>query len=337
MNTIIDVPTGGIYLYTFSNDNAILNNTVLNTMVDGIKLSLVNRILVADNYCSGSLWGILASKYGNYTIRNNTIIDNDVGLRLVQAPNSIVYHNYFINNTQQASDFNSNLWNLSYPLGGNYWSDYSGEDLYSGPNQDIVGNDGIGDTNYTIDTDSVDHYPLMVGVRDNIFLYKGWNLISIPAIQSIMDLDSVLDPIAGSYDAVQWYDITDASDHWKHNHISKPSEMNDLDTLNHTRGFFIHITDTPGVVFEYGGLKFSVNQTVTLNKGWNLVGFPSLGSYNRPLGLKNLKFGPDIDAIQWFDAETKTWHFLEEGDLFVPGRGYWVHSKVEAVWDVPLG
>jgi hypothetical protein len=83
-------------------------------------------------------------------------------------------------------------------------------------------------------------------------------------------------------------------------------------------------------------LKLSVNQSITLQKGWNLVGFPSLGIFNRTMGLNNLQFGLDVDAIQWFDAETKTWHVLEEGDSFVPGRGYWVHSRVDAVWDVPL-
>jgi hypothetical protein len=26
----------------------------------------------------------------------------------------------------------------------------------------------------------------------------------------------------------------------------------------------------------------------------------------------------------------------DSDDLFIPGVGYWVHSKVDTVWDVPL-
>jgi len=54
-----------------------------------------------------------------------------------------------------------NLWDSGYPFGGNYWSDYVGVDVKSGPNQDLPGSDGIGDTPYIIDADNRDRYPLM--------------------------------------------------------------------------------------------------------------------------------------------------------------------------------
>jgi len=54
-----------------------------------------------------------------------------------------------------------NFWDDGYPSGGNYWSDYKGTDLYSGPYQNETGSDGIGDTPYVIYGDNVDHYPLM--------------------------------------------------------------------------------------------------------------------------------------------------------------------------------
>jgi len=54
------------------------------------------------------------------------------------------------------------IWNITYPYGGNYWSDYWGDDLYSGPNQDIPGPDGIGDIPYEIPCEhGIDYYPLM--------------------------------------------------------------------------------------------------------------------------------------------------------------------------------
>jgi hypothetical protein len=44
---------------------------------------------------------------------------------------------------------------------GNHWSDYTGIDERSGLSQDKPGSDGIGDTQYTIDVNNRDRYPLM--------------------------------------------------------------------------------------------------------------------------------------------------------------------------------
>ena len=78
--------------------------------------------------------------------------------------NNKIYHHYFINNTNQANDRCSNQWDNGYPSGGNFWSDYTGVDNFSGPDQDIPGSDGIGDTNYSIPGgSSVDNYPLIDG------------------------------------------------------------------------------------------------------------------------------------------------------------------------------
>lgn len=76
--------------------------------------------------------------------------------------NNLIYHNNFINNTNQAYDNCSNFWDDGYPSGGNYWGDYTGEDNYKGKNQNMPGPDGIGDTPYPIPSDNNrDRYPLM--------------------------------------------------------------------------------------------------------------------------------------------------------------------------------
>ncbi|RLI64672.1 MAG: hypothetical protein DRO67_03850, partial [Candidatus Asgardarchaeum californiense] len=63
------------------------------------------------------------------------------------------------NNTYDES---TNTYDNGYPSGGNYWDDYTGEDNFSGPNQNISGPDGIGDTPYLIPGGSnQDRYPLM--------------------------------------------------------------------------------------------------------------------------------------------------------------------------------
>jgi hypothetical protein len=76
-------------------------------------------------------------------------------------------------------------WDNGYPSGGNYWSDYTGTDNYSGPSQNIPGSDGIGDVNYTIDANNAFN-SLYLGffhepqfLRGNVWLYG--ILLSIPS------------------------------------------------------------------------------------------------------------------------------------------------------------
>jgi hypothetical protein len=64
-----------------------------------------------------------------------------------------------------------NIWDNGYPSGGNYWSNYTGIDLYSGPYQNVTGGDGIGDRPHTINSNNTDHYPLMGALNQFSTLY----------------------------------------------------------------------------------------------------------------------------------------------------------------------
>jgi outer membrane protein assembly factor BamB len=166
-------------------------------------------------------------------------------------------------------------------------------------------------------------------------LKEGWNFISLPFIQQEQDLIDVLAPIDTSYDAVQWYDPTDTSDHWKNNKIGK-SIGNDLLQLNEKMGFWIHITKSGDTIFEYNGTEPSVDQSISLLPGWNMVGYPSNTSHNRTVGLNNLIFDNQIDAIWSYDSVNQRWDEMGESDNFELGKGYCIHSKVSATWIVPL-
>jgi parallel beta-helix repeat protein len=102
-----------------------------------------------------------ASSNNNIVSCNNATANGD-GICLNTSNNNEIYHNNFVNNKLQVVSSNSmNVWNDGYPSGGNYWSDYNGTDLYSGPYQNVTGSDGIGDTPYVIDANNTDNYPLM--------------------------------------------------------------------------------------------------------------------------------------------------------------------------------
>ncbi len=80
----------------------------------------------------------------------NIIMYNYGGLDLYSSRNLSVTHNDFISNRYHAVDDWSNTFDNGQE--GNYWDDYNGTDSNG---------DGIGDTPYYIDHDSIDHFPLI--------------------------------------------------------------------------------------------------------------------------------------------------------------------------------
>jgi parallel beta-helix repeat protein len=151
----------GIFLW-YSDNNTIDSNGALSNMVGGIELRDSSNNTIANNTVMSNDYGIyLVSSHNNAIIRNDVMLNAIRGISLRVSGQNIIYHNSIMNNIQQAFDDNSNnQWDDGYPSGGNFWSDYAGFDIYSGPNQDRLGSDGIGDTPHVIDSDSADRYPL---------------------------------------------------------------------------------------------------------------------------------------------------------------------------------
>jgi hypothetical protein len=79
----------------------------------------------------------------------------------LDASDNTIYGNALVENVVQAEDRGENIWNAGYPEGGNLWSDYLGEDLMSGPDQDVPRADRFGDQPYRINEEAADKYPIM--------------------------------------------------------------------------------------------------------------------------------------------------------------------------------
>jgi parallel beta-helix repeat protein len=130
-------------------------------------------IISGNLICNNSGEGIHLDFCENDTIIENTIRDNGghrwceggifIRRKKPGASLNLFYHNNIINNSPRNAkdDVGKDIWDNGYPSGGNYWSDYTGQDNYHGPNQDIPGEDGIGDTSYTISQENKDEFPLM--------------------------------------------------------------------------------------------------------------------------------------------------------------------------------
>ena len=145
----------GIFL-NCSTHNHICGNTITAEAesTDGITLirsSNYNQIY--GNNVTANLYGITLSWVSNNTVYGNNISNNGLAIGCVEASNNRFYHNNFINNTKPGYFYEYvNVWDNGYPSGGNYWSDYVGED---------ADGDRIGDTFYVLYADNQDRYPLM--------------------------------------------------------------------------------------------------------------------------------------------------------------------------------
>jgi parallel beta-helix repeat protein len=157
--------------YNIVSHNSITNNG------GGVDLDLNARYNnVTGNEISYNTDGVSIS--GDFTLFNNiwenNITHNTHGITgFITSYGNRFYHNNLIDNDEQVySNWypvdGPQVWDDGYPSGGNYWSDYQGVDVFSGPNQNETGSDGMGDTPYVIRPYSdwrpyidMDHYPLM--------------------------------------------------------------------------------------------------------------------------------------------------------------------------------
>ena len=167
-NNITNNNLYGIYIYDTSENNTISGNNIINSTYSGVLLTVRsdNNTISGNNITNnaGVSAGISLYMFSSLnTISGNTITESANGIILSSSSDNEFYHNNFISNTQQVfvTPGYANIWNNSYPSGGNYWSDYTGVDLYSGPYQDETGSDGIGDTPHVFDADNQDNYPHM--------------------------------------------------------------------------------------------------------------------------------------------------------------------------------
>jgi parallel beta-helix repeat protein len=156
-NSILNNTYIGIYV-SASSQNVISDNTIAGNQY-GLYLTTASGActenLVANNSIRYHSEGIVLQGYPNLPVmqnvfKNNVLSNNAVGISMYLSALNQIYHNNFVNNTEQAEAEQS--LNAFDHLGeGNYWSDYNGTD------QD---NNGIGDVPYLVGGENVDNFPL---------------------------------------------------------------------------------------------------------------------------------------------------------------------------------
>jgi nitrous oxidase accessory protein NosD len=183
---------GRAFLPYHSSGTVIRNVEVFNNAKMGLFMGYGSYEVIGLNAHNNGQSGIYFNAVSNSTLRDSVLSNNgDNGIKLayystnniiegnitkfnsvggvgLEAPttNNYIYHNDFNDNAHQVWDGEGiagyQHWDNGYPSGGNYWSDYIGTDQYSGPGQDVLGSDGIGDLPYWLTASVMDRYPLMV-------------------------------------------------------------------------------------------------------------------------------------------------------------------------------
>ena len=165
------------------------------------------RNIVYDNDCGVGLvkwWDWEPAPSANIIV-DNIIRDNNMGIETFETSSNIIYHNNFIDNTRQVYDESwddpfvdpsLNIWDNGYPSGGNYWDDYAGVD---------ADGDGIGDAPYVIDSNNIDHYPLMNPWGTGIPIASFKWCPSSPEVGELVTFDASASlPVGGEIVSYEW-------------------------------------------------------------------------------------------------------------------------------------
>ena len=159
----------GVGLVASTGNYIVDNNIVENTRGIQFSNSSTSNTIATNNVSSNNEGMFLFSSSQN-TFFGNNITNNEIGVGFKTASNNMFRGNFFVDNVDQVYDvseydttvtMSTNMWDFSYQVGGNYWSDYTGVDVMSGAGQNQTGSDGKGDTAYIINTKNKDNYPLM--------------------------------------------------------------------------------------------------------------------------------------------------------------------------------
>jgi len=179
--------------------NKFHHNGDVGITIDSCYHSTVEKNLVYENEGSGIIFLYISSRN---TIKENIMFSNGGGIGDSLWWDGFgehrIYHNDIIDNQNQIggrrNSINFQYWDNGYPSGGNYWSDYTGQDK---------DRDGIGDSPHR----------LIGEARDNFPLTKPWN-----RVQAVVDTES------------DWLGL-DTKEDWINVYIELPAGMpvNDIE------------------------------------------------------------------------------------------------------------
>jgi hypothetical protein len=164
------------------------------------------------------------------------------------------------------------------------------------------------------------------------FDVTGWWLISVMPPRTDSTIGSILVPIQGQYDQVRAYD-TDTNE-WLSYVPGKPFQT--LETVDSPMAMWIHITSVPATLTVDVNVSFVTD--ITLQPGWNFVGYPSVLSDAVTVGQLLNDPTLNIDRVEGYDSANSPYYLkaLDPSYYLQPGEGYWMHVSGDwpVIWSV---
>ena len=158
----------------------------------------------------------------------------------------------------------------------------------------------------------------------------GWNLFSVPVVTSDLSVASVLQTL--SWNRARTFVASDAADPWKAYMPTKA--YNDFTAVDHTQAVWVNVLAADA--FTVAGLVPS-GVTLTLQPGWNFVGFPSFRATLYTLADLQTAV-PQITMVDTFDPVGPYYlRRMLDTDPLQMGHGYWVFvdGAAPVTWAVP--
>jgi parallel beta-helix repeat protein len=361
VNNVFLWNTGNALQALFSNLGVISDNDFVGNGMGVFLMNSSNVTMLGNNFTSNNIYGVLLSFSSDVSIYHNSFINNtnqaadtnnaDMYPLTSPFPPLIPMPPLPFGAVLTGNDFEnvSLAWNLSpddgqrlnsvvrYDIYRNdsYDSDGLGYQFHgsvpNGTSQFVDVQAGEGDPNNhfyricAVDTDNDTRCSGEQLAKFTVSLDSGPNLVSIPLVQSNMNLQTVFQTLF--YDNARSYDPINRK--WKSFMKSKPYSQS-LGDANHTIGIWVNVTQ--GSNLTIAGVV-PTSTTINLHAGWNLVGFPS---FNNSYAVANLKATMAVDRIEGFDGAAPPYFLraMTDGDFLQAGFGYWIKTSNDATWIV---
>jgi LasA protease len=190
-------------------------------------------------------------------------------------------------------------------------------------------NYGHGEVTPPNPTPSPNPTPRPTPLSSTIPLTIGWNLISLPVQPSNTAIEVVLSQIKGSISVVYAYNTVDGE---YQTYI--PGSVSNLSHMVAGRGYWVYSTKNASLNISGSAAA----KSITLEEGWNLVGYNSRSRQSIETALKSI--AGKYSAVYFYDQNTRTYVGYIPGELndlnfMEPGAGYWIHATTRSVWRLP--
>ncbi len=334
---------GGYGVFLRNSDNNTIEDNKITNFREGIALHGAEENRIVRNTITRGVDGIVVrdTSLGNEIIYNNVVSFIGCGIALTyNALENLIHHNNLLDSGYNGCDGgHNNSWDDGYPSGGNFWSDYFGNDLFSGPNQDIPGSDGRGDTPHDTRGVGRDNYPLVEMPFGNVPIERLRIELTGNNLENVTLIWNVSWSGGNASHNITRFDIYRSS-----TYNSNRSGYQVVASVSNLTTEFVDLKAGEGNSSNYFYYVCSVNMTnqsfCSLNQvskftrplieGWNLISIPLI---QKDWTVTKVLQTTTADRILTYDARDrenpwkdysffKMYRDLYEMDIT---KGYWVH------------